>query len=192
MKDSVRTNHRNDLSPTELSEAVEALKKLPRGFLPKEAFDVLVQKVVTPAVDLLPLRLNEQGQVEVLLTKREADDPIWPDQWHIPGTVLRATDTEQTYQSAFERVLEGELKGGLQVSGSPVYVMTSFVEVERGRELVLSHYIEVESGSEAPVGRFFPADKIPKEMLEHQIGMVAAIATAYRTFLQGEGEDAYS
>ena len=58
---------------------------------------------------MVPLRLNISGNIEVLLTKREASDPVWGGMLHTPGTVMRASDQKPNNEDALSRIIDGEL-----------------------------------------------------------------------------------
>lgn len=148
---------------TELSQAVDYLKSLPAGRLPKEIFLQFARLMVVPVIELVPVRLGNDGTAEVLLVQRPADDPVWPSMWHVPGTVIRTTDKMDAgndYDQPLERLLgpEGEL-AGIKTVGKPVEIETERRRVARGDELAVIHYIEVQG--EATAGRFFALDEYP-------------------------------
>lgn len=79
-------------SENEIKQAVDVISRLEKGFLPFDLFIALASKITMPTMELLPVRKGKNGDIEVLLTQRPADDPYWPNEWHIPGTVIRASD----------------------------------------------------------------------------------------------------
>ena len=167
----------------EIEKTSEVLRRLPRGFLPLPIFLALAEKIVLPTLELAPLRLNKIGTLEVLLTRRPADDPYWPNGWHIPGSVLRATDEEGSYTSIFKRILEGELHGDLNVIGTPEHVTTRFHEVARGREIDQIYFIEVENNMKPLTeGAFFAVDNLPAEILDHYKEIIPQIIEAYQSY----------
>lgn len=181
-----QTTHEEDGStgqkptPEEIHQAAGVIKRLPKGFLPFELFIAIAEKVTTPTMETAPLRTNPEGGVEVLLTQRPADDPHWPSGWHIPGTVIRATDNEGNFQSGFERVLKDELHGTVRPLGSLHRVGIKFWDVNRGRELDIVHYFETDAADEAVMeGKFFDVNDLPETTLEHHKVMIPEIAAAF-------------
>ena len=172
--------HEKSLSEEEIRVTAEYLRRLPKGFLPKEIFLAVAELVTTPTMEVAPLRTNEQGQTEVLLVQRPADDAHWPSGWHMPGTVIRSTDQEGSLDSGFHRILAGELEGQVRPLANPVYVGMKFWDVERGRELDQMHYIEVEADDIADMpGQFFTIDTLPDTTLGHHKVMIPEIMAAF-------------
>lgn len=91
-------------------EAVTAnyLASLEPGFLPRPVFDQVARLTVMPTVEVAYVRepQTKTGGPEVYLTQRPPDDPIWANQWHIPGSVIRGSDEvrhEHDYDEAAAR-----------------------------------------------------------------------------------------
>ena len=78
-----------------------------------------------------------------------------PAGWHLPGTVLLATDKEGDYSSAFERILKGELYGAVRLKTEPELVSINFWESGRGRELEQLFFAETLATGDVPEGAFF-------------------------------------
>lgn len=151
------------LNKDEEKQLVELLSKLEPGFLPYGIFVQIARLVVMPIIEFVPLRLNK-GSVEVLLLHRGKDDPIWPDEWHTPGTVIRATDNQADIYKAFERIIKDELRG-TQVSNGH-FVGTILHPSKRGVEHAQIFWVEVLG--EPAVGEFYPADNLPVSLIESQ------------------------
>lgn len=166
------------LTPEEIRETAERLRRLPKGFLPLEIFLAVAEKVATPTIDVAPLRTHE-GRLQVFMLRRPDDDEHWPGQWHIPGTVLRATDEENSFNSGLARLFDGETEGLVVPVGEPKHVGTKFWDVERGRELDHLHYVEVEALSDDLPGQFFPVDELPDDTIAHHKIIIPEIVDAY-------------
>jgi hypothetical protein len=173
-----KTNIDIPLTDEEIRVTAENLRRLPKGFLPKEIFLAVAELVTTPTMEVAPLRVNENGQTEILLTQRPADDEHWPNGWHMPGTVIRSTDEEGSLTTGFNRVLQSELDEDVRPVAEPVFVGTKFWDVERGREFDQMYYIEVEANDETP-GQFFTADTLPDNTLSHHKVMIPEIIAAF-------------
>ena len=160
------------LSETEINTAASLLAKLEAGFLPQRLFDQITRLHVTATVVCVPLKQTAEGP-QVLLIQRGsgAHDPVWPGYWHLPGGMIRPTDTPGSYRDVFERILQGEMKG-VPLAGEPVFVQTTFADTRRGRELAQIYYVLLEG--EPTVGAFFPVDKLPEPIIEHEPPYVRA------------------
>lgn len=164
----------------EIQQAAGTLRRLPRGFLPNPIFIEVARLVVTPTIELAPLRLTDNEHVEIFLTKRPENDPHWPGGWHIPGTVIRSTDREDDFSSAFDRVRSDELGTGLEFVSEPQLVGIKFWDVARGRELDMMHYVEVKADNGVNLtGKFFDSDHLPDETLIHHKIIIPEIVTAF-------------
>ena len=167
--------HKHSLTADEISQAADLLAKLEPGYLPEPIFDQAVRLVVCSTIVIVPLKKTPRG-LEVLLRPREKDrdDPIWPGYWHLPGTMLRPSDKEGDYTDAFRRLLEGEI-GTTQTSDSLVFMRTAFTKTRRGPEHTQLYYMPVDS-DELPGGQFFPVDKLPQPIIEHEIAYIKEVA----------------
>ncbi len=148
----------------DILQAVEVLKTLEPGKLPLPIFLEVARLTVTPIIEIVPLRKNIEGRVEVLLTKREDDDAHWAGMYHTPGTVIRASDIPGSYDDAFKRIISGEL-GGISVS-EPVYVTSILHKVKRGMESALIFWVEV--NEEPKTGEFFDYGNLPEDLIDTQ------------------------
>ncbi len=168
------------LNPEEIKQTVEYLRRLPKGFLPLEIFNAVAELVTTPTIEVAPVRMNAEGNAEVLLLQRPDDDAYWPGEWHMPGTVLRSTDEEGSFTSGFKRIFGGELAGKVVPLGEPKVLGTNFWDVERGRELATKHFVEVEVDADAELpGKFFALDNIPENTIEHHRVMIPEMLAAF-------------
>lgn len=156
---------------------VDLLSALKPGLLPLGVFVQIAKLVVLSIIEFVPLRLNENGQVEVLLLSRGDDDAIWPGVLHTPGTVLRPTDTQGKSYLAFERILKDELMG--TESSSPHYVGSNLHRSKRGAEQAQIYWIEVLGPPKA--GQFYEVDNLPSNLMESQ---KAFILLATRNYLE--------
>lgn len=172
---------RNIPSQEDIAFASDVLIRSPKGFLPFELFLAVAARVTTPTMELAPLRQNDDGTLEILLTQRPATDPYWPNGWHMPGTVLRATDKEGDFSSGIERILRDELHGKVPMRGMPAYVTTKFWDVLRGRELDTVYYFKTDvADSDLVEGKFFAVDDLPSTTLDHHKIIITEIAAAFR------------
>lgn len=169
----------------EIEQAVKVLQRLPRGFMPLEIFRAIAEKTVMPAVELAIFRQNAEGDSELLLTQRPADDPHWPNGWHLPGGILLATDEEGSFASIFTRTLEKELHGEVRLLSSPRFGTGRFQETNRGREMTHIYFAEAEY-SQQPLteGKFFAVEALPEGLLQHYWHTIPPVIDAFHSSLQ--------
>jgi hypothetical protein len=152
------------------------LAKLEPGLLPYPVFLQVARLVTLPIVEIVPLRKTRIDTIEILLTKRPDDDPHWPGKLHTPGTVIRATDSEGSYEDAFERILEGEL-AGIKTS-QPVFVQNLLHH--EGRGMADAHIYYVEVYSEPFEGSFYDVDHLPETIAWSQPIFIETAVSAFR------------
>ncbi len=162
---------RSRLSDATLAE----LKGIGIGLLPEELFLELARLTVLAGVEVVCLRRGDAG-IEVLLTQRAQTDPFWAGQWHSPGSIVRPTDVAGSYDSAFARILSGEL--GLVEWLEPVFVGTYFWHAKRGSAVSLVHWLDV-TETTMPVGAFFPVTALPENTIVDMDKVIVMAANAY-------------
>jgi hypothetical protein len=151
----------------EINELVRLLNKFDPGFLPHDIFIAIARLIVLPAIEFIPIRL-EGNEIQVLLTRRQPDDPAWPNMLHTPGTILRSTDS--SLDEASSRLLKDEF-GILD----PEYVTVTFISYDldhgtRGTGLTLEHLIEI--NVEVSVGEYYNVESLPEDFIEGQRAML--------------------
>lgn len=182
--------------PLVTPEQEEAIAANYLAKLAEQRPDQLPYEIFLPVAKLMVMHTVEVGFVKppeedgesalVLLTQRPATDKFWPSQWHVPGSVVRATDPvkhEHDYDAAFSRVLD-EVGGDIQVIRKPVEFDTVRRKGIRGSEVTVRLLAEVE-GDPANGTFFDAADIIRRPPEEGLIGSHAAaiekIAATYRS-----------
>lgn len=166
---------RPGLSDEEIKLAADLLSKLDIGYLPTPIFDQTIRLVVCSTIVIVPLKQTAKG-FEVLLRLRgdEPTNPVWPNHWHLPGTMLRPTDKPGDYSDAFNR-LQDEM-GGTVRHDQLRFIRTAFTQTKRGRELTQLYYMMVTGGKKLR-GAFYPIDKLPAPILEHEIAYIREAAS---------------
>lgn len=162
------------LTPAEKILLVDVLKKLEPGFLPYEIFKQVARVVTLPIVEFVPLRLNSQNEVEVLLLERSEDDDIWPGSVHVPGTVLRASDKK--IEQAFQRITANELAH--TAVSPPHFVGNVLHDSKRGSEQAQVYWVEV-SGREK-VGKFYEAKNLPDNLIDSQRAFILRAVDSFQ------------
>jgi len=170
------------LTETEIKDIAEKLKKLEPGFLPLELFSQFNRLKVTITIEVVPLCLDSNGEVNVVLFNRGPDDLWWPNDYHTPGTCLIDGDIPKEDQwglptRAFERLKETELKD-MELVGTPKFVNNLSHQTNRGPESV--HVYIQEVTYESAKQFLFPVSVLPKNMMNHQINMIHKCADIFK------------
>jgi hypothetical protein len=165
----------NEPLPEDIEQAATILRTLKPGFLPRDIFLEVARLCPTLTIELAPLRKNENGNIEIFLTQRPADDPYWSGQWHIPGTVIRSTDEKESFKSGFERILKDEAANLLHPISEPIEVSRHFWDIARGCEYDVIHYVFVEYYDNILPGKFFSRSALPEDIIEHHHLMIREI-----------------
>lgn len=162
----------DSLSEAEIQQVASLLAKLEPGLLPFAIFHQITRLTTTAILEIVPLRRNGD-KIEILLLPRGVDDPVWPGQLHVPGTVILATDTLDT---VFDRLLSKELSG-IDVS-SPKFVKNIVHHSGRGTEASQIYWVNVTG--EPRVGYFYNVDKLPETLVQTQLDFIPAAIDDYR------------
>jgi hypothetical protein len=158
------------LTTEEIQTITQLLAKLEPGFLPFEVFHAITRLVATPIIEIVPLRHNSDGETEILLLRRDNNDPVWPNKLHVPGTVIRSSDSSDNFDEAFERILSGELNG--VTTDQPTFVKNVIHHSGRGMEVSQIYWIEVTS--QPSIGQFYNVKELPAELVESQLDFIPA------------------
>jgi hypothetical protein len=169
------------MNDQEITETVNLLKKLKPGFLPYPIFEQVARIAALPVVEMIPLRLQQNGEIEVLLIDRGPKDPLWPNMLHTPGTIIRADDlhTGEAHDwKAFQRIFHDELKD--TELGAPHYVGSIFHQSKRGAEQAQLYWVEVTGVPQ--VGGFYPVAKLPETLIDSQLTFIRHAAEVFKEY----------
>ena len=169
--------------------AAECLERLEPGRQPLPLFTQLARLVVTSTVEMVPLK-NTGENPKVLLAKRSDDDPWWPGQWHLPGTVLLPTDKVSDvhdYRTPVDRLYKDEFHGSIIRDGD-VNIFDSQRRVDaRGSEQTVfgwSH-IDLTAGFDEVVGgELFDVNNVDSELAGESVinGHLLSVKRALRHY----------
>jgi len=155
------------MSEQEIETLTGLLSKIEPGFLPLPVFKEISRVYVSAILEVVPLR-SMNGVTQVLLVRRDSNDPFWPNMQHTPGTVLRPSDKKGSLEDAMRRVLDGEL--GYSGENKPVFVNMRFSKSSRGSEFAAVHYLEITE--EINSGEWFDADNLPVDLIQIQQDLI--------------------
>lgn len=160
------------LTEPELRQLIALLQKLEPGFYPIELFWQFARLMTAATIEFVPLRMNE-GKVEVMLTRRPVDDKFWPGNLHIPGCIVRPTDTEE---AVIKRICAKELSGTRL--GEPSELHTQVRKTQRGNEMTKLFWVGVLGDSTD--GEFYSVDNLPDDLLPAYPASIVQAADLFR------------
>lgn len=146
----------------EISKTKNTLAQLEPGRLPFDIFTEVCRLTVTPVLEVVCFRRDDMGKIEVALLKRPADDPNWPNMYHVPGAVITPVDFDAGLDGIVDRVCTEKLS--VNSVNKPVFVVNELCKVKRGVELAVVFAIEVEG--EIAGGQFHDVDALPDDLIE--------------------------
>jgi hypothetical protein len=165
----------SSLTDLEIKDIANKLAKLsPHGFIPYDLFVEFTRLKVTITIEVVPLCLDPNGEVNVVLYNRGPNDLWWPNLYHTPGTCLIADDIPDSDEwglptRAFERLKNTELKD-LVLIGEPKFVGNISHQVRRGPESDHVYIQEVEYNQK--LNCFYKTNSLPLNLMDHQIGLI--------------------
>lgn len=170
------------LTDIEIKEVAKNLKKLKPGILPFDLFYQFNRLRVTITIEVVPLCLDPDGNVNVVLFNRGSNDAWWPNLYHTPGTCLVDSDIPVDDEwglptKAFERLKQTEL-GDIKLIDSPKFINNLSHQTKRGPESVHVYIQEVEYESAKPY--LFPVSNLPENILDHQVNMIKKCAAIFK------------
>lgn len=165
-------NSRSQITDPEADSLVALIEKCEPGDLPRNVFEAVAKIAVYPAIEFVLLRKNKD-EVEVLLFQRDPDDPVWPSQYHTPGTILRPTDS--SLEEAINRLINDELQG-VTIS-EPQFTGVYINKYLRGPSLGIEYCLEVSDNPSQ--GVFYPVDALPDNFISEQKDLLARAVKAF-------------
>ena len=158
------------LEPTKLAAELD---KYDPGYLPEPLFLSIIRLAVLTAIEFIPLRKGPNGAIQVLLFKRPAEDPIWPNMSHTPGTVVRPTDA--TFEDAFVRLFQDELHMDNPIE--PIFIKTEIIQYKRGAGTAIEYIVPF--NQEPSEGIFYDIDNLPLDLIQEQKPMIISAAEKF-------------
>ena len=145
---------------------VETLKIVdPTQPLGTELFNALARITVSVAIEAVCLRYNSgTRKVEVYLIQRSPNDTAYPNEWHCPGSVMRPGES---FEDVLGRLVKKEFCANLVSTRFVANINPSASEPEaRGHFLSIVYLCTLEKEEDLR-GKWFAADQLPKQTVEH-------------------------
>ena len=169
---------RQPLTPADEQLLIDLLDRVGTP-MPAGVFNALAAKVPLTGIEAVILRRSDR-QLKVLLLQRPKNDKHWPEQWHMPGTILRNSDApeplniEGSFSAAFRRIEDRELKA--KFLSLPKFAGYYFHRAERG---VVNSILFCCEAAEGAQGTYFPVDALPENFIECHRPMIAQAVKEY-------------
>lgn len=135
--------------------------------LPTEIFNQFQKVFGGTSLEVVPIRYDTDGKIEVFMLKRPADDPYWPDRFHVPGTMVFAWDWFEGngLKKPWQRI---EDKEKIPTSkGVLMEVETKLLDTKRGLETALVNNLVFSGPVSVDGGEWFKIDELPKNLVDH-------------------------
>jgi hypothetical protein len=142
------------------------------GPLGKDLYNELGFYLTSIGIEAVTLRVSNQGQLEVYLTRRPVDD-AYSLQWHCPGSILRR---REYIENVMERLAQREFKAPIY---SFNYVDEFFHQEQRGWFLMKVYVVEVDGVTEGADRKWFPVDDLPPHIVAHHAQEIIPRAVQY-------------
>ena len=162
------------LTDIEIQTAASILRRMDdgTGFIPQLIFEAVVPQVVTAPVELGIFR-GPKASREVLMVQRPLDDPHFlPGGWHMPGTVMRVSDT--CIEDALQRLRAEELEHALTAPFCLGHIFMPKQLVANRPAMSLLYAAKVDEDYDGK-GTFFRADAPPETTLPHHRVLLEAM-----------------
>lgn len=160
-----------DAENLEDSERMKLIAMLIEGIdienLDHHLFNVIAARFKLVSIQAVVLR-QQEGRMQVLLTKRPKNDEHWPEMYHVPGTIVRSSDELSLNFSSIPAPsirarLSDEL--GMEIYKSELLFTCPFVGA-RGKEISFVYLVRV--GEQEGLGEFFDVNKLPETFIQEQ------------------------
>lgn len=139
--------------------ALDYLRGQKPGKVDKPLFLEVARLFCLPIVELVPVRVVD-NEPHVLCFRRPDDDPVWPGQLHIPGTIVLATDPDSwDNQPQLQRICDKELPG-IKLEGEITFAGMQVHHPLRGTEIAQIYVCEVQDNSPIGEGVFVPVSQL--------------------------------
>ncbi len=137
----------------------------------RELFNAIAKLKVILTPEVVCLRNNQQGAMEVYLIKRAEDDSAYPGQWHIPGSAMRFGEE---LEDVFLRLEQKEI--GLKITSKKFAFHFNNPKEARGHFFSLIYICSLEEGQ--GFGQWFPVTNLPENTISYHRNQVIPDAAA--------------
>lgn len=172
--------------------AALALSNIEPGVVPFDLFMQLNRHRPRGTVEVMPLRQNGFN-TEILLSRRDSKDDLWPDLWHPAGVTILVTDPVEHFQDltgSTRRIWQKELGGLIRPVGDEHFLEPRRSIGDGGHEMSFIYWAEVEivPGAELPdQHRFFDVNNLdpPGKFFDVHRAQVSRAAAAFAIHRSG-------
>lgn len=162
------TAENQGVTETELKGTVSALNKMINlKNVPQKIFDVFQKVFGGTSLEVVPIRYDPKGNIEVFMIERPDSDTYWPNELHVPGTMVFAWDWLEgnKFEKPWDRLMKKEIIQNNE--GSPVHVSTLLLNTKRGAETAYINNIVFKGPTSSEGGNWYPVDSLPGNIIDH-------------------------
>ncbi len=171
---------KNELTPDEEQQLITLAPKI-GSHMSSVLYNAFAPKFALTAIETVIVK-QFPDRLGVLLTRRPTTDAHYPNMWHSPGSMLRASDAPEeidlpgNFNDALHRVQLDEI--GACFRHPPTFVDHVFQRTLRGVENALVFLCELATREKA--GTWFDADDLPQELIKHHYRVIHVAVQYYR------------
>lgn len=137
--------------------------------LPQSIFNEFQKAFGGTSLEVVPIKFDATGNIQVFLTQRPMSDPYWPGDYHVPGTMIFPWDLElkDGFDEGWARLMSKEIMSSEHVS-SVSSVETLSLKTRRGAETAVVHNLVFrDDPGGIKGGEWFDINDLPKNLVEH-------------------------
>lgn len=156
------------VSERETNATVSALQKMVQiQNVPQRIFDEFQKVFGGTSLEVVPIRYDEKGDIEIFMIKRPENDTYWPSQLHVPGTMVFAWDWDKgnDFSKPWKRLKKKEIIQNNE--GVIIPVSTKHLDTLRGAETAYINNIVFKGPVSSEGGQWYPISSLPDNIIEH-------------------------
>ena len=156
------------------SDVAKALSAFESGKLPSDVFNQVARLTVTPVVELVAFFRDTDNATKVFLLRRDINDPLWGNMYHVPGSIVLASDAPGSFSDALHRIQTSKLDS-VDLT-EPRLVDIQLCKVARGTEVAIIYAAELKGRPSEDM--LFDLQALPDGMIEGHSEFIAAAVKA--------------
>lgn len=169
---------RNPLNEEEILQLTGLLSRLEPGRQPFPIFKELTRITTVPVIELVSFIEDGEDELGVLLTRRDDTDMFWPNQLHVPGTIILATDEKEGYDSSLKRLRDSEMQQ-YDLRTEPEFVTNVHRQTARGSEAVVVYAASLYN--DIPRDEIYPVNNLPLDVIDVHVPLIEFTVDHFRS-----------
>lgn len=179
------------VSEQETKSTVSAIQKMIKiKNVPQRIFDQFQKVFGGTSLEVVPIRYNEKGGIEIFMIKRPENDMYWPSQLHVPGTMVFAWDwsANNDFSKPWSRLMKKEIIQNNE--GVVMPVSTIHLDTLRGAETAHINNIVFKGPVSDEGGGWYPITSLPDDIIaHHKVIITEGVYDFVGSIMSGHYED---